>query len=103
MSFESCTHPGAPVMKKRIRGETHIAGYVVKPCATKPNSTELIILSQVDIKVNSFLLEVLELFYQGNIPKSIVNMMAGKAPAEWVNKLKAACERGRLTGKIGKH
>jgi len=69
MSFESCTHPGAPVMKKRIRGETHIAGYVVKPCATKPNSTELIILSQVDIKVNSFFFGGVGTFLLGKYSK----------------------------------
>ena len=82
MSFQSCTHPAKPPLKKRIRGETHIAGYVIKPSTKKPHSTDLCILSQVDIK--------------GQVPKAIVNLVAGKAPAEWVSKLRKACERSCL-------
>jgi len=86
MSFESCTHPSAPPLKNRIRGETHIAGYLLKPSSTRPGCTDLCILSQVDIK--------------GSIPKAIVNMVAGKAPADWVKKLTKACERARKGGKF---
>ena len=57
MSFVSCVHPLKPPTKNRIRGETHIAGYIIKPSATKPGSTDLCVLTQCDIKVN-FLLEV---------------------------------------------
>lgn len=81
MSFQSTTHPARPPVKNRIRAETHIAGYVIKPSAQDPNSTDMCILSQVDIK--------------GNIPKVIVNMVSGRAPADWVNKLKKACESDR--------
>lgn len=52
MSFQSCLHPAMPPYKNRIRGETHLAGYIIKPSVNKPNSTDLCILSQVDIKVN---------------------------------------------------
>jgi hypothetical protein len=51
MSFQSTTHPSMPPVKGVIRAETHIAGYVMKPCKDDPNSTEFCILSQVDIKV----------------------------------------------------
>jgi len=81
MSFQSFAHPKMPPHKNRVRGETHIAGYILKPSARDPKSTDLCILTQVDIK--------------GSIPKIIVNMVAGKAPAEWVHKLVKACERAR--------
>jgi len=86
MSFESCTHPSAPPLKNRIRGETHIAGYVMRPSTTRPGSTDFCIISQIDIK--------------GSIPKAIVNMVAGKAPADWVKKLTKACEKYRQGGKF---
>jgi len=81
MTFQSQTHAKAPPVKGRIRAETNIAGYIIKPSSRAPNSTDICIISQVDIK--------------GNIPKIIVNMASGKAPAEWVNKLVKACERTR--------
>ena len=52
MSFQSCLHPAMPPTKNRIRGETHIAGYIIKPSVTKPGSTDLCVLTQCDIKVN---------------------------------------------------
>lgn len=51
MSFVSTTHPLVPPIKGNIRAETHIAGYLIKPSAKDPNSTDLCILSQVDVKV----------------------------------------------------
>jgi len=81
MSFKSTKHDNVPPVKGRVRGETYFAGYILRPSKKSSNSTDLCILSQVDIK--------------GNIPKSIVNMVAGKAPAEWVNKLTKACEKAR--------
>jgi len=81
MSFQSCLHPAMPPAKNRIRGETHIAGYIIKPSLTKPGSTELCVLTQCDIK--------------GKVPKTIVNMVASRAPADWVNKLRKACEKSR--------
>jgi len=81
MSFKSVNHPKMPPMKGRIRAETHIAGYIMKPSTQAPNSTDFCIVSQSDIK--------------GNIPKVIVNMASGKAPAEWINKLIKACEKSR--------
>ena len=92
MSFQSTTHPAMPPQKGAIRAETHIAGYVMKPCEDDPNSTEFCILSQVDIKVIGIRRT---LIYQGMVPKFIVNYVAGKAPAEWLQKLTKACERAR--------
>lgn len=51
MSFVSTTHPSMPSIKGNIRAETHIAGYIMKPSPKDPSSTDLCILSQVDIKV----------------------------------------------------
>lgn len=82
MSFQSCEHPLKPPTKNRVRGETHIAGYIIKPSTTKPNSTDLCVLTQCDIK--------------GKVPKAIVNLCASRAPADWVAKLKKACENERL-------
>jgi len=81
MSFKSCLHPKAPPVKGRVRAETHISGYIMRPSTKAPNSTDFCIVSQSDIK--------------GNIPKIVVNMASGKAPAEWINKLVKACERSR--------
>ncbi len=69
----------------------------MKPSTKVPNSTVFCIVSQSDIKV--FLLKKLILLFtliQGNVPKIIVNMASGKAPAEWINKFIKACERSRL-------
>jgi len=51
MSFKSVNHPKAPLVKGRIRAETHIAGYIMKPSTKAPNSTDFCIVSQSDIKV----------------------------------------------------
>ena len=51
MSFKSVNHPKAPLIKGRIRAETHIAGYIMKPSTKAPNSTDFCIVSQSDIKV----------------------------------------------------
>jgi hypothetical protein len=81
ISFMSVTHPAVPPIKGNVRGETHIAGYVIKPNDEDPESTDICVLSQVDIK--------------GLIPKFVVNLVAGKQPAEWILKLEKACERAR--------
>jgi hypothetical protein len=60
MSFVSTTHPAQPPIKGNIRAETHIAGYLIKPSVKDPRSTDLCILSQVDIKVvKSFMSDLL--------------------------------------------
>jgi len=83
ISFVSTTHPSVPPIKNHIRGETILSGYIIRPARSDPhNSTEMIIISQVDIK--------------GSIPKTIVNYVASKAPLEWVNKMvKAVKEKPR--------
>mmetsp|Transcript_29079 Transcript_29079/g.26455 ORF Transcript_29079/g.26455 Transcript_29079/m.26455 type:complete len:180 (+) Transcript_29079:652-1191(+) len=78
VSFVSVTHPAMPHIKGNVRGDTKIAGYVMRPLPDDPNSTEMFILSQCDIK--------------GMVPKFIVNYVAGKAPAEWIKKLTDACD-----------
>ena len=52
MSFKSCLHPKAPPVKGRVRAETHISGYIMRPSTKAPNSTDFCIVSQSDIKVN---------------------------------------------------
>jgi hypothetical protein len=77
ISFQSTTHPSVPVQKNNVRGETIVSGYIIRPARKDPqNSSELVILSQVDIK--------------GSIPKVIVNTVGAKAPFDWVNKMMKA-------------
>ena len=53
ISFQSTTHPKVPPMKGTIRAETHIAGYIMRPF-NNGQDTELVVISQVDIKVMIF-------------------------------------------------
>ena len=57
ISFQSTTHPSMPPVKGNIRGDTVISGYIIRPSLKDPdNSSELVILSQVDIKVIFFII-----------------------------------------------
>ena len=52
ISFQSTTHPSVPPTNKAIRGETIVSGYLIRPSKRDPlRSSELVIISQVDIKV----------------------------------------------------
>lgn len=51
ISFQSTTNPKAPPTKGTIRGETHIAGYIIK-AAKNGKDSELHVITQVDIKVH---------------------------------------------------
>lgn len=100
ISFQSTHYDKVPPKKGVIRAETHIAGYIIKPVNNGKDS-ELYIISQVDIKVIAisfvFFGWINFLSNQGSIPKAIVNLVAGKAPAEWIVKLKKACH-GQIDG-----
>lgn len=50
ISFQSTTHPKAPPIKGNVRGETHIAGYIIKG-VNDGKDTELHVITQVDVKV----------------------------------------------------
>eukprot|EP00811_Abedinium_folium_P010269 NODE_1949_length_2328_cov_4.268514.p1 GENE.NODE_1949_length_2328_cov_4.268514~~NODE_1949_length_2328_cov_4.268514.p1 ORF type:complete len:535 (-),score=113.23 NODE_1949_length_2328_cov_4.268514:265-1869(-) len=80
--FRSAVHPSKPEDKRYIRAESFISGYILKmaPGADSSNpSLQLFILSCVDIK--------------GLVPKFIINALAPRKPAEWVETLtKAAME-----------
>jgi len=76
LHFKSVVHPKFPVVKKIVRGETSISGYILEPIGA--TGTKLTLVSQNDIK--------------GLIPKSIVNMVAAKAPKQWVANLKKGCK-----------
>lgn len=75
LHFASMEHPDMPPKKNVIRAETLISGYVIRP--TGENSCHVMIVSQNDIK--------------GLIPKAIVNRVASKAPADWVNSMNKGC------------
>eukprot|EP01016_Furgasonia_blochmanni_P043738 TRINITY_DN5983_c0_g1_i1.p1 TRINITY_DN5983_c0_g1~~TRINITY_DN5983_c0_g1_i1.p1 ORF type:complete len:287 (-),score=62.32 TRINITY_DN5983_c0_g1_i1:181-951(-) len=77
--FKSINFPTCPPVKKKIRAETHISGYVIRPLKTNPKHSSLTIVAQTDPK--------------GAIPKAIVNYAAGKAPADWVKSLTKACQK----------
>ena len=62
-----------PPVKRIVRAETIISGYIIEQIQDDPPVTQLIIISQNDIK--------------GLIPKYLVNMASGKAPKQWVGNL----------------
>jgi len=52
ISFQSMTHPKAPPIKGNVRGDTHIAGYIIKPSKMgNGKGSELHLITQVDVKV----------------------------------------------------
>jgi hypothetical protein len=73
MHFKSIEHVDKPPVKKVVRAETIISGYVIEQIQDDPPVTQLVIISQNDIK--------------GLIPKYLVNMASGKAPKQWVGNL----------------
>ncbi len=79
MHFKSVTHEKMPEKSRVVRGETIISGYLFEEekMANGNPMTKLSIISQNDIK--------------GVVPKSIVNMISGKAPKQWVNNFLKAC------------
>lgn len=76
LHFISCEHPLMPPKKGVIRAETIISGYIIRPVSE--NTCKVMIVSQNDIK--------------GLIPKAIVNSVASKAPADWVNSMNKGCK-----------
>ena len=68
MHFKSVTHPKCPEKSRTVRAETLISGYIMEPATDSKGrpSTRLTIISQNDIK--------------GVVPKTLVNMAAGKGP-----------------------
>jgi hypothetical protein len=78
--YKSETHPKCPEKPKMVRANTILGGYILEEEKNPKGgyNTKMIIISQNDIK--------------GIIPKSIVNMAAGKAPREWVKNLIKGCE-----------
>jgi len=78
MHFKSWEHPEVPKVRRVVRAETIISGYVIEQIQDDPPVTTLTIISQNDIK--------------GLIPKYLVNMASGKAPKQWVNNLITGCK-----------
>ena len=74
--MRSADHDARPYKPGFIRAESYISGYIMRQNA---NDCEVFIMSQTDIK--------------GLIPKWIVNMMASKAPAQWVDNLLKSCQK----------
>jgi hypothetical protein len=74
--MRSAQHSGKPELNGFIRAESYISGYVIRQ---EGPDVKLFIMSQTDIK--------------GLIPKWMVNMVAAKAPAQWVDNLSKACAK----------
>ena len=72
--MRSAEHALRPLVPGCIRAESYISGYVIREVE---GGCALFIMSQTDVK--------------GLIPKWIVNMMAAKAPAQWVGNLLRSC------------
>lgn len=67
----SVDHEKCPTIKDNVRAHTYISGYTVKKHPTDPNSCQMMIISQVDIK--------------GLVPKFIVNGVAASGPSSWAS------------------
>ena len=76
LHFVSVEDPAMPPKKGVIRAETLISGYVIRPVSE--HTCTVTIISQNDIK--------------GLIPKMLVNKVAAKAPADWVNNMNKGCK-----------
>ena len=74
--MRSAVHSDKPPISGFIRAESLISGYVIRQ---NGSNCELFLMSQTDIK--------------GLIPKWMVNMVAAKAPAQWVDNLVKSCNR----------
>jgi len=87
MHFKSVDHPKAPPKKGVVRANTIISGYIFEeiPDGKGGVSTKLTVISQNDVK--------------GLVPRSLVNMVAARAPKQWVNNLITACN-DYLSGKL---
>ncbi|KAL4476168.1 hypothetical protein ABPG74_009901 [Tetrahymena malaccensis] len=72
--FFSTTHPSMPEIKGNIRAISNIAAYIIRPVKEGKNHCHLTIITQSDIK--------------GQIPKYIVNFLAARAPAKWIESMK---------------
>ena len=82
--MRSAEHEQKPLLPGFIRAESYISGYVIRE--NDEGGCNLFIMSQTDVK--------------GLIPKWIVNMMASKAPAQWVNNLMKACNNLDKSGEF---
>lgn len=74
--MRSAVHAEKPVAPGFIRAETYISGYVLRQ---RGADAQLFLMTQTDIK--------------GLIPKWIVNTMAAKAPAQWIENLAKSCSK----------
>ena len=75
--MKSVEHSQRPLMKKTVRANTIISGYLIRDIGE--GRCELGIISQTDIR--------------GRIPKFLVNIIAPKQPVKWLKKLEKAVVR----------
>ena len=73
MHFKSIEHPDKPPVSGIIRAETILSGYIIEQIQDDPPVSQLIVISQNDIK--------------GLIPKYLVNLASGRAPKQWIANL----------------
>ena len=82
--IEDCKHRDAPEHSKFVRMTTHIAGYILRP-SEDGSGCVMTVINQTDVN--------------GNVPTSVVNAFAVKAPIIWQNKIIRACKK-RSAGKL---
>lgn len=75
--MRSASHPDYPEKSGIVRAETIISGYIIR--STGPTSSSLFIVAQTDIR--------------GLVPKFAVNQGAQRAPIQWTDALRKACEK----------
>ena len=74
LAFEHYESEEFPPIKKVIRAETIISGYILR--RDGPNRTKVSLIAQTDIK--------------GTIPKYLFNKLSAKAPLQWIGKFEKA-------------
>ena len=77
MHFKSIDHPSKPPVSGIVRAETILSGYIIEQIQDDPPISQLIVISQNDIK--------------GLIPRYLVNLASGKAPKQWIANLISGC------------
>ena len=77
LHFVSVESDKKPPLKKYVRANTMVAGYLIKELSKFPLRCSISLVNQVDLK--------------GSIPKYLINMFAANGSRDWVNSYKEGC------------
>jgi hypothetical protein len=77
LHFMSVESDKRPPLKKYVRANTLVAGYLIKELSKFPLRCSISLVNQVDLK--------------GSIPKSLIKMFSASGSRDWVNRFKEGC------------